>query len=339
VNYLPNRISLTSETAPPPVNPRLQFCMEKYVAEQFAQNGDTIRSAISTARELPIDVLPDDLAKDMSEALDKADAAFGLMDEILATSRAVDEASGDYRPLHVQVRALERDARKLDEHIEEERTTVTRLKSTNPDSPRIPKLEAAIARQTEERDALLARIPAEWEETHTVFAKLTKAEDTARNQYRRNADQAFEPVNEVITIIASTDDLAALEDELRAIRADVDTADPPALVERIEELRSAMRSAEAGRDTVKGLSDARKVLRKDPDRAAAAEALDAAIAALTTDLAWRREAQEKLLPGLQAYSAALSDTIGLRQQPVLPPEQALYVASCTASHRDISLNF
>ena len=31
VNYLPNRISLTSDTAPPPVNPRLQYCMERYV--------------------------------------------------------------------------------------------------------------------------------------------------------------------------------------------------------------------------------------------------------------------------------------------------------------------
>ena len=72
---------------------------------------------------------------------------------------------------------------------------------------------------------------------------------------------------------------------------------------------------------------------------AAAEALDNAAAGLTKDLSWRGDAAEKLLPGLEAYREALGDTIGLRQKPQLPNEQALYVASCSADHRDISLNF
>jgi len=31
VNYLPNRVSMLSETAPPPRNPRLQYCVEEYI--------------------------------------------------------------------------------------------------------------------------------------------------------------------------------------------------------------------------------------------------------------------------------------------------------------------
>ena len=62
-------------------------------------------------------------------------------------------------------------------------------------------------------------------------------------------------------------------------------------------------------------------------------------AAVAEDLSWRRDAAEKIAPGLASYSAALSDTIGLRQQPKLPREQALYVASCSSGHRDISLHF
>ena len=111
------------------------------------------------------------------------------------------------------------------------------------------------------------------------------------------------------------------------------------MADRIKDLRSAMRDANAGKDTVKGLADARKALRKNPDPVKATEALDRAVAGLAEDLSWRREAAEKVLPGLQTYSAALADTIGLRQQRVLPREQALYVASCTSNHRDISLNF
>ena len=177
VNYLPNRISLTSETAPPPVNPRLQYCMEEYVAERFATDGDQIRGAITAARGLPLDLLPEKLAKELTEGIDKAESSFGLMDEIQTTSAAVEQAAVDYRPMHVTVRALERDARKLDAHIAEEAKIVQRLKSTSPDSPRIAEIEAAIVRQTEERDALLAQIPSEWDEKHDTFAELVKGRE------------------------------------------------------------------------------------------------------------------------------------------------------------------
>ena len=339
VNYLPNRISLTSETAPPPVNPRLQYCMEQFVAERFTEDGDAIKAAITTARGLPLDLLPKKLAKELSEGFDKADAAMGLMNEITAAEAAVVAASADYRPLHVNVRSLERDARRLDAKMAEEKTTLSRLKSTNPDSPNIPKLEAQIAAQVAEKEALLAQIPADWDPRHSEFAKLTSAEVKARRTYQRNADNAFKPIGEIVEIIDATDALAALQDDLKTLRVDVETGDPKALVERIVELHKAMRAAEAGKATVKGLSDARKALRKNPDPEKAAAALDKSVVALAEDLTWRREAKEKILPGLMTYQAALADTIGLRQQRVLPREQALYVASCSSAHRDISLNF
>ncbi|MEM1164269.1 MAG: TRAP transporter large permease subunit, partial [Pseudomonadota bacterium] len=315
VNYLPNRINLTSDTAPPPVNPRLQYCMEEYVGGAFAQKGQTIRGAITTVRGLPLDLLPEDISKDLTGAFDKAEDAFAKMDEIIAAETAVTAAATDYRPMHTLVRALERDARKLDAEIKHDQTLINRLKSTNPDSPRIAELEADVAAMTSQKDALLAQIPAEWADKNTSFAELTKAEVNARRQYRRTTDDAFEPINELTETLAATDALAALEGELTAIRAEVATADPEAMAERIKELRSAMRDANAGKATVKALADARKALRKDPDPVKAAEELDGAIAGLAKDLAWRAEAAEKVLPGLQTYSAALADTIGLRQQP------------------------
>ena len=35
VNYLPTRLSLLGNSAPPPVNPKLQSCMEEYVHERL----------------------------------------------------------------------------------------------------------------------------------------------------------------------------------------------------------------------------------------------------------------------------------------------------------------
>lgn len=140
-------------------------------------------------------------------------------------------------------------------------------------------------------------------------------------------------------MLAATSSLGDLQGNLAELRGDVATGDPQALVERIEALRTAMRAAGAMNETIQGLSDAREALRRDPDPAAAAAALDSAMASLEDELDWRRRAEAQILPGLLEYQALLSGTIGLRQQPVLPREQALYVAACSAGHRDVSLSF
>ena len=57
------------------------------------------------------------------------------------------------------------------------------------------------------------------------------------------------------------------------------------------------------------------------------------------EVTWRERAKTTLLPGLQAYEAAIRNTIGLRLQSRLSREQALDMASCTSGHRDISLHF
>ena len=58
VNYLPNRVSLTSDTAPPPINPRLQYCIEQITFEDLNTKGDQLRSAITKASNLDYSYLP-----------------------------------------------------------------------------------------------------------------------------------------------------------------------------------------------------------------------------------------------------------------------------------------
>ena len=88
------------------------------------------------------------------------------------------------------------------------------------------------------------------------------------------------------------------------------------------------------------LSGARRALRaKQPDMEKALEKYDSAIEKFRAELAWRQKAAAELLVGLETYEAAIRDTIGLRQQPRMPREQALEFVGCTAEHRDISLHF
>ena len=60
VNYLPNRTYLTSDVAPPPLNPRLQECIQEYKFNLYSEKGDSIRKSINSISSIDINYLPDE---------------------------------------------------------------------------------------------------------------------------------------------------------------------------------------------------------------------------------------------------------------------------------------
>ncbi|MBB98145.1 MAG: C4-dicarboxylate ABC transporter permease [Rhodobacteraceae bacterium] len=341
VNYLPNRSSLLSETAPPPLNPRLQYCMENYVQEQFAENGADIRAAIQTAKALDLSYVPEDLREDLAESFDKAEESLTLMSQIAEAEAAVAVAAVDYRPLHVTVRAIERDIRRIDERITDLELIVRRSgEGQIYSAARGERATRQIEDLKTDRAALVAQIPAAWEDTHSTFAKIQGAENQARRDYRRAVDDAYEPLGELMKVISDVDRLAASEDALRGLAQELETMEPEAFVERVTDVRGIFSDIEGARDVRSAVNDARSAMRsRTPDREAARAAIAEAITLFEADMAWRQRAKQELLPQLMAYNDAIKDTIGLRGQPALPREQALYVAACNSSHRDVSLSF
>ncbi len=75
VNYLPNRSNLLSESAPPPRNPRLQFCMDEFVGDQIAAGGGATVAAIEKAKRIDLSNLSAILADPIAESLEEADKA------------------------------------------------------------------------------------------------------------------------------------------------------------------------------------------------------------------------------------------------------------------------
>jgi len=341
VNYLPNRSSLLSETAPPPKNPRLQYCMERLVYEDFRENGDSVLAAVQKAEAIDLSYLPEDLQGDLADGLEKAREAVPLMQAIRDAEIAVEAAAVDYKPIHIEVRALERDARRFDERIEELQIIVDRSGEGAVYTPEQgARAQARIDDLTAQRDAILAEIPATWEETYQTFAKIQKAENTARLTYRRTVDQAYEPVLELKAILADADLVASFKPELEALKEQVPQLEPDAAVDAIAEMRSRVGDAEGTSDIRSGLSEARKIMRsRNPNAEEALAEIDKSIAALEADLVWRRKGAEELLPQLEAYDAAVVNNIGLRAQDRLPTDMALDVAVCLSGHRDVSLSF
>ena len=114
VNYLPNRMSLTSESAPPPRNPRLQYCVEQYVAEQFASDGALIGAAITQVASLDLGNLSKSLASEVKGSFAEAEKSMKLLDLVFEKEKIARAAEADYRPLHTEVRQLHRQIRVVD---------------------------------------------------------------------------------------------------------------------------------------------------------------------------------------------------------------------------------
>ena len=341
VNYLPNRMSYLSETSPPPRNPKLQLCLEEYVAQQIEKDPSMAR-AIQRAQGLDLSPLPRSLARQLDGAFDSAETALTALDDAFAAAEAVDAAAGDYRPQLTLVRRIEKDIRKAQAEADDIQTRLNRLRDDVPAEEKA-ELEQRLAGLRSEIERLRGEIPESWDAVHTEFAKLTGAEDRARLTYRRAADTAYEDAAQVLAVLDANEAFGALRDDLDGLRPVIETAEPEAAMAQIEEVERAFRDV-AGADDVKDLlyKAKRELLARrgnEPDRAAALDLQQQAVAEYEQQAGWREAAGAALRDEIAAYLDAIEETLGARVQTRLSRDQALFMASCTATHRDFSLNF
>ncbi|WPZ36499.1 TRAP transporter large permease subunit [Thalassobaculum sp. OXR-137] len=344
VNYLPTRLSLLGETAPPPQNPRLQACIEDYIHQAFQEDGNEIRAAIQTAKGWDLTGVPRPIASEVTKAVTTAEGAFQALDEARATTAAIDAAAGDYDPIRTEVRRIEADLRRNAEELEATTRRVGQLQRQSPDDVKvIERLQKRAEELSAEKAVLEAEMPEAWDSAHDEFKKLLAAEKRAYLNYRRVVDSSYEPILVFMRTLRGADDLVALQDDIKGLGEIIRTSDPEKAMEEIQAVEGRAGDIEGAGDIRSALSKARRELRstntRQPDVAKALEEHAEAVAALEADIAWRVKAADALLPQVEAYEDAIDDTIGLRQQPRLPREAALFVASCSAAHRNISLNF
>lgn len=339
VNYLPNRVSLTSDTAPPPRNPKLQFCVEEYVVERLATEGAAIEVAIQTARNLDLSPLPKKLAANTTQGFDSAEEALALLSQTRQASQDVAAGSEEYRPLLTATRIIERQVRGIDKEIKELQTDIQRLPQDTEVSQKA-ELDALLAELQTTREHLLQEIPVAWPEAHKKFKALKKIESNTRRQYQRTADNAYNSVAKLLATLQGTEAYKALQDDLKAIREQVATRPPAEMVAPVLALSKQFGAIEGASKIKSTLSKARRALRaKTPSQEKALKEIDQALALYAEQKVWREQATATLLSGLTVYEAAIRETIGIRQQKQLTHEQALFVASCNSGNRDISLNF
>jgi hypothetical protein len=341
VNYLPTRISLSAETAPPPINPRLQYCIEEYLFDYYDNHAEQLRGHANAIRALDFTVLPEKRQKVLNESLDRTVNTFDLA----ATVRVAEDNrigySAEYRPQHKHVRSLQSEIRILKLEADELKQDLMRTsRSDSPDRDELDRIEAKIEKTETDMAALQKQIPESWAGVNKRYTELEKAENQARRNYRNNVDRAYETIVELRAVIDGADALAGLEQQLTALEAAIVNESAEVAMERIKQSERELGKV-AGTSPIKStLSKARRAIKgKKPKPEKAVVALREGLALYAAEVEWRRRAAVEIAPALASYDDAIKNSIGLRLQRRMTTDQVKAVASCMSIHRDFSLQF
>ena len=339
VNYLPYRTYLTSEVSPPPMNPRLQECIQEYKFELYENNGDIIKSNINEISSLDISYLPESNKEFLENTYMNAVLTFELVDNIKKSKLVLGEYNQNYRSLHLAVRKIQKRQFKIDNRIkklEKEKGYLERENETN----KVNKMQSQIDELNNEKIEIAKKIPSNWDDAHNEYKALAMEKKKAVTKYRRNVDSVYKNIQMLKEIIKDRDKLNNLDHEISNLEELIFKESKDDGMNRIKSIEKILNEI-AGAELIKEkLSKARRSLKKDDaDINKINTLLDEANEIYMYEKEWRAKAEKELLPQLIKFDDSIKNTIGLRLQEKLTKEQAKYVAACRSTHTDISLNF
>jgi hypothetical protein len=342
VNYLPNRVYLTSNVAPPPMNPKLQYCLQEYKFARFDSNGETIKNAILKFQSEAPTNLPDDKMEILEDHFDSALGTFALVDKLKKVEVEYNAYAVDYRDLHFTVRKKQKKILKLNKKIEKYKAEIRNLDDDELDEKN--KIELRIEDVKLEIEEIQNSIPETWQAKNSEFDKINKAKNTTTKRYRKNVDEAYDlldqfamfindgvKLQEVSKDIKQLDYFIAMESNTKVYERSVTIMD--GLFDKLSEI-SGMDEFLNSVDDLLSMVDSDEL-----DPMAIRTKSKEVVELFNKEVSWRANAKENLMPKLEEYNNAIKETIGLRLQSKLTKEQAIYVSKCNSIHRDISLNF
>ncbi|WP_206680658.1 hypothetical protein [Neoaquamicrobium sediminum] len=337
VNYLPSRVSLLSETAPPPRNPRLQYCVEHMLSDQVPRQEESVRQRLAEIRGA-IDDLPADRADQLEQAMAGYEESFDQMDNLSAVTARIEAATPDYRPLHQQVSAIRREIARIDIRVD---NLQRRLRAHRGDAADAVAARQRIDAEIEELAASKAQaqaaIPASWDEAHDGFLVLVREEQQIRGAFRQASERSYTTIRDITQAIRTGSELEAITAEIENLAVRIESSAVDELGETFQDLDRRLGNIAGSNAAREAVGRLRRDLATSPD--GGRQAVESAVETLRGEVQWRLDATPDLLPPLAALEAETRSTLGLRVQDRFDRPQALGVASCLAHHRDISLRF
>ena len=338
VNYLPARTYLTSHVAPPPMNPKLQICLQEYKFDIYNNEEQKIRAAITGFQQLVPSNLPNDKLDIFEEHFENALGTFALVKKLQKTEEEYNLFAKDYRDLHFSSRKKEKKIRKIENRISKLESEIRNL-----DKDKVAeknKIGLKIEDYKLEIEEIRKQIPENWSSRNKEFKIIHKAKNTQTKRYKKNVDEAYDNLEQIAMFIKDHEKLNELSPDINNLKSNISNGDYEnsisiidSLFEKIGEISGTEEFANRLDDLYSLLDSDEKELNKISDASSEVFIL------FDKEIKWRKDAAEKLMPELEKYNLVIKNNIGLRLQSRLTKDQAKFVAKCNSIHRDISLNF
>ena len=340
VNYLPNRVSYLSDTAPPPKNPKIQYCLEKFVFNELNIENNLTISTLKKYKNLNYSVLPNYLEKKVKQSFDKGFMAISLLQEIPDAEELLVKASNEYRPKLIKVRRIELLNREVQTEIKilKNQIEITDNDKENLKKSLLLKLETLKLNSKE----LTASIPRSWNKDYKNFSQLVKNEKVLRTKYRRLSDQFYSEMSDLHNILKGNDKFYNLENRVNNFRSLLEKKylDKTLILNEIKELGRQLSSVD---DRGKMKSYLKKIKRKIKKKNVKINLIirdyNNFIKVYKNKAKWLKVADSELRSKIEIILENTSHTIGARSQKKLSRDTALFIAQCNSGHKDISLNF
>ena len=338
VNYLPARTYLTSNVAPPPMNPKLQYCLQEYKFAIYNNEEQTITNAIKNMQKLTPANLPVDKLDIFEEHFDNALGTFAIVKKLQKTEQEYELFAKDYKDLHFDVRKIQKKVRKIDQKIKKLKSEIRNLDEDNLSAKN--KLELKIENYELEIKELQNKIPESWKTKNGEFEILHKAKNTRTKRYRKNVDEAYETLDQIVMFINDNEKLKELSPEIKELKYTIDNKNFEKSISIIDNLFENLGEISGTEEFANKLDDLISIIDNDEvDEQKLLETSSETFDLFNAEVTWRADANKNLLPELIKYNDVIKHNIGLRLQSRLTKEQAKFVARCNSVHRDISLNF
>ncbi len=338
VNYLPARTYLTSAVAPPPMNPKLQYCLQEYKFAIYNNNENEIKNAINNFQKLVPSNLPVDKLDIFEEHFDNALGTFAIVKKLQKTEEEYNLFAEDYRDLHFSVRKKQKKIRKIEDKIKKTKSEIRNLDKD--DASNKNKLELKIENYKLEIAEIKNKIPETWTSRNKEFEILHKAKNTRTKRYRKNVDEAYDNLDQIALFINDHEKLKNLSSEIKDLKYSINNKDYENSISIIDNLFEKLSEISGTEEFANKLDDLITVIDNDEiDEEKLLLASSETFTLFDQEVSWRENANKNLLPELMKYNEVIKNNIGLRLQSRLTKEQAKFVARCNSVHRDISLNF
>ena len=338
VNYLPARTYLTSHVAPPPMNPKLQHCLQEYKFAIYNNEEQKIRSAITDFQKKVPSNLPNDKLDIFEEHFENALLTFALVNKLQKTEKEYNLFAEDYRDLHFSVRKKQKKIRKIENKIEKSKSAIRNLEKD--DLAEKNKIELKIEDFKLEINEIKKQIPENWESKNKEFEILQKAKNTQTKRYKKNVDQAYDNLDQIAMFINDHENLNNLSSEINNLKKNIVNGDYENSISIIDSLFEKLGEIAGSEEIANRLDDLYSLIdSEEKDLSKISDASYEVNMLFEKEIDWRKDAARNLMPELEKYNLVIKNNIGLRLQSRLTKEQAKMVARCNSIHRDISLNF